>query len=178
MPAGGVQTGERFVEDQGLRRAGQQACQHQPAHLTAAELVDTPTRQCPIQADGRQCGADPGVVVRREAGRRGHLQADVTAHQLQPGGLEGQGDRPDLFVGGPATEQAAAGGRCRQSGHDPGQRGLARAVAAVDQQAVALLDGEADVAQCGLGPRSAAGVLVSNTGQFQHRRGGPAGAVT
>ena len=169
--AGGIQAGQRLVEDQRLRRAGEQPGQHDPAHLAAARV-------------GR-CGGGPATGPGRPSPAR------------QPPGLWSSGEKPaaeatsrstrariscsraawkamrhlaDVFVGRAAVDQAGAGGRDGQPGHDPGEGGLAGAVAAVDQHAVALVDGEADVAQCGLGPRGAAGVLVADTVELQDRR--------
>ena len=50
--ADGVQPGQRLVEDQHARRAGQQTGQHEPPHLPAAELVDAPQPHRGVEADG------------------------------------------------------------------------------------------------------------------------------
>ena len=60
---GGVEPGQRLVEDERARRAGQQPGQHHAAHLAAAELVDPSLRQRGIQADGGQCLDHPRVVA-------------------------------------------------------------------------------------------------------------------
>ena len=57
---GGVQARQRLVEDQRPRRARQQAGQHHPAHLTAAELVDAPLGQRAVQSDDGQRGRRRG----------------------------------------------------------------------------------------------------------------------
>ena len=41
----GIKARERFVEDERLRPACQEAGDHHPAHLPATELVDPPLRQ-------------------------------------------------------------------------------------------------------------------------------------
>ena len=168
--AGGVQPRQRLVEDQYPRRPRQQSGQDHTAHLATAELVDGPLRQRGIQPDsGQRCG-HPGVIVRRKAARRSHFQVDTAAHQLQPGRLELQRYRADLLGGGPLVKQTGAGGGYRQPGHDPRQRRLTGAVAAVDQKPVALIHHEADIAQRGLRPGGATAVFVADACEFEHRR--------
>ena len=71
--AGLVQTGQRLVEDQDLRLAGQDAGQGHPALLAAAELVDAPLADLgDVEADRRQRRARPRRhrQLRRLADRR------------------------------------------------------------------------------------------------------------
>ena len=76
----------------------------------------------------------------------------------------------DALVGRPATDQAGTGGGRSQPGHDPRQGRLAGTVPAVDEHTVALVDGEAHLAQSGFGPRCSARVDVRDAFQAQHRR--------
>ncbi len=112
--AGLVQTGQRLVEDEHLRLAGQDAGQGHPALLPAAELVDAPVADLGrVEADRRQGGRHRGIVggsggsqIRRH---RGPLQ-------LQPGVLEGQTHRSHL--GGDRFD--------RRAGPRPGRGGARR----------------------------------------------------
>ena len=160
--AGGVQSRQWLVEYQYPRRPRQQSGQDHAAHLAAAELVDRPLRQRGIQADsGQRCGHS-GVIVRRKAACRGHFQVDTAAHQLQPGRLELERYGADLLGGEALVKQTGAGGGYRQPGHDPRQRRLTGAVAAVDQKPVALTHDEADITERGLRPGGAAPVFVAD----------------
>ena len=123
-----------------------------------------------IQADGGQRLRHPSAVTRREPGRRSDLQIDAAAHQLQAGRLERDGHGANLIRYRRAVEQAAAGGRDGESRHDPRQRRLAGTVEAVDQQSVALVDGEGDVAQRRCGPGCSAAVFVVDAVEFEHGR--------
>lgn len=110
--------------------------------------------------------------VCRESGGGGDFLADPAPHQLQAGRLEREGDRSQLFRHRPTVQQAGAGRRRRQPGHDPRQRRLAGAVVPVNEQAVAMVYGECDVPQCRGGPRCPGGVGMADILDLEHRHVG------
>ena len=168
--AGGVQPGQRLVEDQCLRRAGQQSGQHHPAHLAAAELVDAPP--APARRPDRP-SASAAVTRARSSGEKPAAEATSRSTRLRiscsRAAWNAIATSPTCSgAGRPRTRQVPVVGVVRP-GHDPGQGGLSGPVAAVDQHAVTLVDGEADIAQRGLGPRGAAGVFVADAVELEHR---------
>ena len=62
--AGGIQSGQRLVEDQRPRFARQHSGQHHAPHLAAAELVDAALGQGGVQPHGPQRSYHAVLVLR------------------------------------------------------------------------------------------------------------------
>ena len=135
---------------------GEQPGQHHSAHLAAAELVDASLGRWGWKpTEDRQRAGHPGLSSRGEKPRRRSNSPSRPGFASTAGGRPGTTTPPRQLAhqwadSRPPGKRRSVG--TVQTGHDPRQRRLARAVTAVDQYPVSLLHHEADVAQRGLGP--------------------------
>ena len=163
-----VQAGERLVQHEQPRPAGQQPGQRDPPLLAAAQLVHPAvTDLTGVQPDQGQRFVGRGRVHR--AGVL-HVAPHRRPQQLEAGMLEGHRHPAHLLTDRTAVQQREAFARTAEAGQDPGQRRLPGPVPAHDQHALARPDGEIDILEGPLGPRRTGRIDMADAPQLQERR--------
>ena len=104
LPAGGIESGQWFVENDRTGFAREQAGQHDTAHLPAAELIDAVAQERGVQAHRVQCLLNPVAIVMVESRRGGDLEIDAGSHQLKSGRLKRNRHRANLIRYGSPVE--------------------------------------------------------------------------
>ena len=169
VPAGGVEPGVGFVEQQEPGPAGQGHGQARPALLAGREAPEGHAGQ-PAEAQLLQDGVGVGHPAATGPDPEPHVLPDAEV-VVGPGSVadEGHLGADGVPVGGEVVTQddGRAGRQREEASQEPEQRGLARSVGPGDQHDFAFGDVEVDAGQRRVPPEKADGGAQVNGGRAQ-----------